>query len=93
MQAGPCRCSVCSFRGISRVAAGTVRIPSACTAAQLPPHAVALPDLATCHLASQINDLAVTAELLLRQGRASRVLILDLDVHQAGGGCAVPGAA
>jgi len=26
--------------------------------------------------------LALTAELLLRQGRASRVLILDLDVHQ-----------
>lgn len=32
-----------------------------------------------------LNDLAVTAELLLRQGRASRVLILDLDVHQGDG--------
>ena len=30
-----------------------------------------------------LNDLAVTAELLLRQGRVQRVLILDLDVHQA----------
>ena len=30
-----------------------------------------------------LHDLAVTAELLLRQGRVGRVLILDLDVHQA----------
>lgn len=29
-----------------------------------------------------VNDLAVTAELLLHQGRVQRVLILDLDVHQ-----------
>ncbi|PRW61526.1 histone deacetylase [Chlorella sorokiniana] len=32
-----------------------------------------------------LNDLAVTAELLLRQGRVQRVLILDLDVHQGDG--------
>ena len=30
-----------------------------------------------------LNDLAITAEYLLRQGRVQRVLILDLDVHQA----------
>lgn len=32
-----------------------------------------------------LNDLALTTELLLLQGRASRVLILDLDVHQGDG--------
>ena len=31
-----------------------------------------------------LNDLAITAELLLHQGRVQRVLILDLDVHQVG---------
>ncbi|PSC74011.1 histone deacetylase [Micractinium conductrix] len=36
-----------------------------------------------------LNDLAVTAELLLRQGRAQRVLILDLDVHQGDGTAAI----
>jgi acetoin utilization deacetylase AcuC-like enzyme len=36
-----------------------------------------------------LNDLAVTAELLLRQGRARRVLILDLDVHQGDGTAAI----
>lgn len=30
-----------------------------------------------------LNDLAVAAEALLAQGRVQRVLILDLDVHQA----------
>lgn len=29
-----------------------------------------------------LNDLAVTAATLLREGAAQRVLILDLDVHQ-----------
>ena len=32
-----------------------------------------------------VNDLAITAELLLRQGRVQRVLIFDLDVHQGDG--------
>lgn len=31
------------------------------------------------------NDLAVTARALLRQGKAARVLIVDLDVHQGDG--------
>jgi acetoin utilization deacetylase AcuC-like enzyme len=31
------------------------------------------------------NDLAVTARAMLRQGRARRVLIVDLDVHQGDG--------
>lgn len=30
-----------------------------------------------------LNDLAVTTEALLAVGSVSRVLILDLDVHQA----------
>ena len=29
-----------------------------------------------------LNDLAVTAEVLLSEGKVERVLILDLDVHQ-----------
>ena len=29
-----------------------------------------------------LNDLAVTARVLLREGAVQRVLILDLDVHQ-----------
>jgi len=32
-----------------------------------------------------LNDLAVTSEVLLREGAVSRVLILDLDVHQGDG--------
>lgn len=32
-----------------------------------------------------LNDLAVTAAVLLGEGRVGRVLILDLDVHQASG--------
>ena len=32
-----------------------------------------------------INDLAVAAEALVRHGRAGRVLIVDLDVHQGDG--------
>lgn len=32
-----------------------------------------------------LNDLAVTAAVLLGEGRVRRVLILDLDVHQASG--------
>jgi acetoin utilization deacetylase AcuC-like enzyme len=32
-----------------------------------------------------LNDLAVTAEVLLQQGSVQRVLILDLDVHQGDG--------
>jgi acetoin utilization deacetylase AcuC-like enzyme len=32
-----------------------------------------------------LNDLAITASALLRDGRAARVLILDLDVHQGDG--------
>lgn len=40
-----------------------------------------------------INDLAITAELLLRQGRAQRVLILDLDVVRGGSGAAWGSAA
>ena len=32
-----------------------------------------------------LNDLAVTAEVLLNEGKVSRVLILDLDVHQGDG--------
>ncbi|KAI3423433.1 hypothetical protein D9Q98_010649 [Chlorella vulgaris] len=36
-----------------------------------------------------LNDLALTAQLLLHQGRVKRVLILDLDVHQGDGTAAV----
>jgi acetoin utilization deacetylase AcuC-like enzyme len=32
-----------------------------------------------------LNDLAVAADALVRQGRVARVLILDLDVHQGDG--------
>lgn len=32
-----------------------------------------------------LNDLAVTAEVLLRRGACNRILILDLDVHQGDG--------
>jgi acetoin utilization deacetylase AcuC-like enzyme len=32
-----------------------------------------------------LNDLAFAAHELLRRGAVSRVLILDLDVHQVGG--------
>jgi acetoin utilization deacetylase AcuC-like enzyme len=32
-----------------------------------------------------LNDLAYTAHVLLREGAASRILILDLDVHQVRG--------
>ena len=37
-----------------------------------------------------LNDLALAAELLLAQGRAARVLVLDLDVHQVGGAVGAP---
>ena len=30
-----------------------------------------------------INDMAITARVLLQEGLVERVLILDLDVHQA----------
>jgi acetoin utilization deacetylase AcuC-like enzyme len=33
-----------------------------------------------------LNDLAFTAHELIRRGAVERVLILDLDVHQVGGG-------
>ena len=36
-----------------------------------------------------LNDLAVTAEYLLSNGRANRILILDLDVHQGDGTAAI----
>jgi acetoin utilization deacetylase AcuC-like enzyme len=32
-----------------------------------------------------LNDLAVTAEVLINEGKVRRVLILDLDVHQGDG--------
>lgn len=43
-----------------------------------------------------LNDLAITAAALLRAGRVSRILVVDLDVHQGDGTAAclagVPGA-
>ena len=36
-----------------------------------------------------VNDLAVTTEVLLSEGLASRILIVDLDVHQGDGTAAI----
>jgi acetoin utilization deacetylase AcuC-like enzyme len=38
------------------------------------------------------NDLAVTARVLLEEGTVTRILILDLDVHQGDGTAAILGA-